>query len=148
MTNFKTMHAFLFSSGSELLLKTFLFFIQILKMYFNHSLLKESDFPVYIDVMKLWNSFSPEKINLLAGLKKEEMYSEIILSGWSNDYQGMQLEINGKKHRKCFFFLILDGFVEHQHQETGKSEKPLETILFTEDLCFTEDALQYLPTDG
>lgn len=43
--------------------------------------MKGSDFLVYINVMKLWNSFSLEKINLLAGVKKEEMYSEIILSG-------------------------------------------------------------------
>lgn len=46
--------------------------------------------------------FSAE--NILAGLKKEEMYSEIIFSGWFYDHQGMQLEMNGKKHRKFIFF--------------------------------------------
>lgn len=38
---------------------------------------------------------------------KEEMYSEIILSGWFNDYQGMQWE----KTHKIYFF-TLDGLVE------------------------------------
>lgn len=70
--------------------------------------------------------------NILAGLKKEEMYSEIIFSGWCNDYQGMQLEMNGKKHRKCGFFNIRWACWILQHQEMRKSEKPLERILFTE----------------
>jgi len=48
--------------------------------------LKESDLLVYTDAMKLWNSFPLEKMNLMAGLKKEKMYSEIINSGWFNDY--------------------------------------------------------------
>lgn len=71
------------------------------------------------------------------------MYSEIILSGWFNDYQGMQRE----KPQKIYFF-TLDGLVEQfSMRKTGKSEKPLHGILLTE-VCFTEDSLQYLPADG